>query len=475
MSQKYDVIIIGAGISGLICGTYLVKRGLKVLILEQHFIPGGCCSSFRRKDFLFDAGAHIFGSCGRGQTADRILEGLDIENIFLRMDPTDVVHFPNDQVNIPKEIDAFVDLLQNQNKKERDNIQKLVDAITRFTDPSEVNAFIRKYSTATFQDFLDEYIKDQRTKAILSAQSGYVGLRPDELSAITAVLMFKSYNIDGSYYPQGGSQEFTNLIVAKFKELGGDLLLSHKVKKIVVQNKKITGVETSDEKVFFADTVVSSGDVKNVYASMLEEEEAQNKRIMKKINNYDISMSVFALYLGVEMNKRDLMHKNGWYHTSYDINESFNEQYYLAIPTLYDQSLTDSSVRDIIISYSNFPMKYCDVKNWKKNKDDLKLKTRTKVKSLFAEKSMNILVEEAATPKTFEHYTLNTCGSIYGWAQTPRQVFINSFPVVAPLDGLFFTGHWSYPGGGIVSVMISGMHTARHVTKRFKLSKEPKG
>ncbi len=49
----YDAVIIGAGVSGLVCGCYLAKTGMKVLIAEQHFKPRGYCTSFNRKGFAF--------------------------------------------------------------------------------------------------------------------------------------------------------------------------------------------------------------------------------------------------------------------------------------------------------------------------------------------------------------------------------------------------------------------------------------
>ncbi|MDB4349730.1 FAD-dependent oxidoreductase, partial [Omnitrophica bacterium] len=67
MSKKYNAVIIGAGISGIVCGTYLAKKGYKVLVLEKSVKAGGCCSSFNRSGFTFDAGAHIIGSCGANQ------------------------------------------------------------------------------------------------------------------------------------------------------------------------------------------------------------------------------------------------------------------------------------------------------------------------------------------------------------------------------------------------------------------------
>ena len=56
IKDKYDVIVIGAGIGGLTCGAFLAKEGLSVLVAEQHSRPGGCCTTFQRKGFNFDAG-----------------------------------------------------------------------------------------------------------------------------------------------------------------------------------------------------------------------------------------------------------------------------------------------------------------------------------------------------------------------------------------------------------------------------------
>jgi len=49
--EKYDAIIIGAGLGGLTAGAKLAKEGKKVLLIEQHTIPGGCATTFKRKDF----------------------------------------------------------------------------------------------------------------------------------------------------------------------------------------------------------------------------------------------------------------------------------------------------------------------------------------------------------------------------------------------------------------------------------------
>ncbi|MCG7853800.1 MAG: FAD-dependent oxidoreductase, partial [Methanosarcinaceae archaeon] len=69
-----DVIVIGAGISGMTAATLLAKRGLKVKLLEQHYQPGGSCGAFRRNGATFDQGtAMLFGFGSIGFNAHRYM------------------------------------------------------------------------------------------------------------------------------------------------------------------------------------------------------------------------------------------------------------------------------------------------------------------------------------------------------------------------------------------------------------------
>ena len=60
--ENLDTIIIGSGIGGLTCGALLSKLGKKVLVLEQHYIAGGCTHTFEDKGFEFDTGIHYIGN-----------------------------------------------------------------------------------------------------------------------------------------------------------------------------------------------------------------------------------------------------------------------------------------------------------------------------------------------------------------------------------------------------------------------------
>ncbi len=46
--MHFNAIIIGGGLGGLTAGATLSRFGKKVLLLEQHYEPGGCAMCFRR-------------------------------------------------------------------------------------------------------------------------------------------------------------------------------------------------------------------------------------------------------------------------------------------------------------------------------------------------------------------------------------------------------------------------------------------
>lgn len=66
-SEVYDVVVIGSGFGGLSCAAVTTALGLKTLVLESHYAPGGVAHGFDVKDknggvFKFDTGPSFY--CG---------------------------------------------------------------------------------------------------------------------------------------------------------------------------------------------------------------------------------------------------------------------------------------------------------------------------------------------------------------------------------------------------------------------------
>src|SRR3972149_10039395 len=76
LKDRYDVVVIGAGMGGLTCGTLLARQGKSVLVCEQHINPGGNVCGFQRKGFTFDAIHFLITQCGPGETMLAALEEM---------------------------------------------------------------------------------------------------------------------------------------------------------------------------------------------------------------------------------------------------------------------------------------------------------------------------------------------------------------------------------------------------------------
>src|SRR4030042_4456619 len=133
MSRQYDydAIIIGAGISGLVCGCYLAKAGMKTLIVEKNVKPGGYCTSFTRGGFHFDACVHSLGSLREGGNLRIILKELGLEERLKikRHDPSDIIIAPDFKIHFWNNLDKTTQEFQNNFPEEAEKIKEFFDYI----------------------------------------------------------------------------------------------------------------------------------------------------------------------------------------------------------------------------------------------------------------------------------------------------------------------------------------------------------
>ena len=122
----YDVIIIGSGIGGLSAGLTLqtLKPEMKSLILEQHNAPGGYISGFRHKGYYFDSGAEGLVMCGENQNFRRSIASLGINPEYIRVDPLEVLHFPDKTVTMYADPIKYEEELIEKFPENEDEIKK---------------------------------------------------------------------------------------------------------------------------------------------------------------------------------------------------------------------------------------------------------------------------------------------------------------------------------------------------------------
>lgn len=465
LKPEYDSIIIGSGVGGLVCGAFLAKSGKKVLILEQHNMPGGYCTSFKRKGFIFDSAVHHIGGCGKWSVVGRCFSELGIELDFHRLDPMDNLIFPSESIAIPADIDEYKANLQEKFPDEAENIAKffkeLIKLYRSIINNKEDSPLINKYKDLTYAETLDTFFSTQKLKTILSAQWGYIGTLPDEVSTIGMCQMLINYLKDGAYFPSGGTQEFTNAILKRFIDLGGEIMLSSKVEKILTSDDKATGVVLEDGIEILADIVVSNIDAKQTFQNLLNSK--LNGDFAAKLNNMKESISFFLLYLGVNADVDLSKLKRGFYYPT-DGPFTKDNWKYISVPTEVDHTLAPEN-KQIIFTLVALNKDYDEVQDWKDLKSKLTEETIDYLEGFIPELRNHIEVIDSATPKTLKRYTLNSKGAAYGWAVTNDQIGNNRLQHTTPVKGLYLAGHWTSPGPGISSVVSSGWKTANVILK----------
>ena len=465
--EKYDVVIIGAGIGGLVCGCYLAKAGLKVLIVEKNDKPGGYCSSFERDGYRFDVGVIGLENCHRKNIVGRIMEDLNLNKYITmrRMNPGDVVLLPRYKICIWNNINQTIEEFTKNFPTESNRIREFFV----FLKKASYQELYKKFKSYTLKKVLDEYFKNEELKCVFKGISALLGQYPSVASALPSFLMYKGFFLDGGYYPQGGMQNFTEGLAECFIEYGGEIMLSCKVKKIIIKNKTAKGVILENKKIINSKFIVAACDARQVFLKMIERDNVPN-RLINKIYRLFPTLSPFMIFLKM---KRKLQLKyiaKYWCSFTYDIDKSFKDLYKgkkilledlvaIAVPSSYGRkdSFSYKEKESVcILTYA----RYMNKKYWKENKKKLAKKIIEKCKSIIGNVHNNEV--EIATPFTYYRFTLNYHGAACGWLYTPQHITNHIFLTSrTPVKNLFLAGQWVFHGFGVTRVALSGYHIAK--------------
>lgn len=472
IKKRYDVIVIGAGIGGLTCGCYLAKSGMDVLIVEQHFKPGGCCTSFTRKGFSFDAGGHFIGSFREKGAMRKILNELDIINEIqlLKVESADHVIFPEYDIVIKSNFDDTVLTLQREFPKEADNISIFIEKVKSFR---YTHSYL--YSNMTFKDILDKHFSDEKLKAFFDILLLYIGVTSKDVSAISAIVLYREFILDGGYYPKGGMQNFSDALANSFKKVGGTFLFSQEVTKILHEKGSVKGVSLVNGDIIECNQVISNADAKKTYSELIDIREINSDisiEFLKKLDEMIPSVSHFNVYLGIDKKAVcDIKERcNIWYVPKYNtrdiMDDMINDPYskegfiHIAFPSFYDSDLAPDGCECMFLTVL---VPFMSKEFWDREKQIFADILIERAENVIPGLKKHILYKETSTPYTIYRYTLNTKGANYGWSMTPNQTGRMRLPQKSFIKGLYHAGHWTEPGCGIATVAQSGYMAARLV------------
>jgi len=490
----YDVVVIGAGNGGLTAAATLAQKGLQVLLLEKHNIPGGCATSFCRGRFEFEVALHQLSGLGTPEKPGPLLNVLDelkvgTELNWLEMQNLYRVILPGElYLTLPANREGCVAALKNRFPEEQEGIDGYFDLVYAFfyelmrafymKDPeitAEKYPLYFKYALKNTAEVLAEFLHDPLLKLALSVYWCYIGLPPSRLSFTDMAALLFSYLEFKPFHLQGGSQAISAALLDQILQHGGSVRFNCAAKGIQVADGRVTGVYTQDDVLIKTRAVVSNVSSLDTYTELLDPAAVQPAKL-QELGSSTVGPSAFTIYVGLDCDPQEvgITEATNFICTGTDMDYAFarcrqldtgDDALLLTCYDLVDPSFSPAGCAQVVIvdlKYSE-PWESVPPQQYYQTKFDLAEKIIKRVDSLYRGFREHIEEIEVATPLTHMRYLGHPGGAIYGFDQYAKDssLFVSHR---SPVEGLYMAGAWA-GSGGFQPTLNSGVQAARAVIR----------
>jgi all-trans-retinol 13,14-reductase len=472
-SDRYDLIIVGAGLSGLSSGLMWLKNtsGMKTLMIEKNSYPGGYSTAYQKEGYVFET-SQLFPDI------IDILKYLEIdiplkryEKNFMRRLVVDGDHveqylipagsenftrylaetFPADAEKIAALMRYSVNLFK-QVRKLKVNATLKDTLVTPFKAPKVIANLNRTYS-----GLLDKFgITNPRLREVMETFTSFSGVPSDRASAIFATGAMLS-SMTRCFRPFGFFDEFPAKLAGKFQSLGGELLLNAEVEKIEAKDGVVSGVRLKGQQSLIrADKVITTVDPMLAMRHLVGDEHLPVKYI-KQLEHTIMSPSSFNVALGLDDNinleKLDLDYPYNVVSTGLGTadklfnaflsgNHGFSKDCFHA--AVICPSLTTKTKNTITIRSTPWALngwKELRESNYEKYKAEKEKWADFLIdiaeKYFIPDLKKHIVVKDIATPATYARYSGSPTGSIYDMASLVTQFGPKRLPMKTPIKNLY--------------------------------------
>jgi NADPH-dependent glutamate synthase beta subunit-like oxidoreductase len=503
VDDHYDVVVIGAGIGGITAGALLANRELSVLVVEQHYLPGGVCTSVRRDGAAMDAGAALLFGWAPNSASPHlfVMNELDEPIDMIAHDSLYRMHFSGgrsvtfwrDFERYREELDAAFPGKQEQIRGFYDDCFEIFHRMTLSPMPmspdtmprSEALKMLLRHPVATarmpsimntsLKSLFDKHLHDRELEGFfdLLLASCYCTTIEETPLMLGAAVVCSTHDVrgddGGASYPAGSPQMLPNKLEKALEKNDGQVLYRHLVSEIEVVDGRAVGIVLDDGTQISAKTVVSDADVFQLYGSLLAAEHVPEER-RQWAAGLAQTLSAVVIYLSVDAEAVP----EGTRHIEAfigDLTVLERDNYFVYIPSIDDPSICPADTHSMSILCSAGP------EPWPRP-DDPAYQSREyeQRKQEFAEGVLALLEQrwfpglrshirtiEVGTPGTIERFTLKAHGGIGGPKQQLGQHLLKRLHARTEIPGLYAVGDSTVMGEGVVSVTASAVGAANMV------------
>jgi len=510
LHEKYDAVVVGAGMGGLTSATYMARRGLKVLVCEKEPQPGGLMASFRKKGFVFDLTAAPIGSAG---LVFHVLDDLGVRRELEFVEAPFRLVAPHFDF-VPR---SYLDVTQALSKafpQEKTGIQAYFALLQRISreicDWSTGENPLLKEGKERLQAFLPFLFDSRglildyfRHKNSLAEQKIRGLIHNEDLRNFLIAVGYSHHKnvlldallwntlVQDSHCPAGGMSRIPAVLVKLVRRYGGHVLTGREVERILVRKGRAAGVRLADGSEIESRFVVSSADYKKTFLRLLPEA-ATPARFRGKVEKARVCESFLTVFLGVNRPAEELvsgpaphcLHFPTYMYVDF-ARAARDESYFqkawqhISVPSLTDPSLAPPG-KSVVALRTWTTAGYMDGwqgggKGAEKNRSYLRLRERVGREMIASAERIlpglgsSVEFVEGATPSTYERLTGNDQGAVAGWSIDPRELYYPDLlrqaqGLVSPVRHLFLAGHWTAHPGGLPVALASGRWVADQIS-----------
>ena len=496
----WDAIVIGSGMGGMTTAALLAKLGRRVLVLEQHYTPGGFTHEFKRPGYHWDVGVHAVGEVTPRSMTGRLLQQLTDGRLqWASLGPVyDEFFFPDDfHIEFPDNPTRFRDNLVDAFPREAKAIDRYLALVREVSGAMKryylarlvpgslgpiaervVARSARKHLRTRTADVLAELTTDERLRAVLAAQWGYYGAVPSRSSFAIHALAVKHF-LWGAYYPVGGSKQIARELLRTVADAGGWTAVRADVEEILVEGGHAVGVRLKNGTTLRAKKVVSAAGVAST-AQRLLPASAREQSWARSVRALPPAPAHVCLYLGFrgDIRQAGASAANQWFYETWSTEDEAWKigvdgplpdapVLYCSFPSLkdphHDPGPEQRHTGEVVTFAPWSVFEPWRSEPWHKRGPDYEaLKERLRahlLQQFFRHRpQLEPLLDfaELSTPVSTEHFCRPMQGSIYGLEPTPERFDNRYLRPSAPIDDLYFSGS-EVTTVGVIGAMMGGV------------------
>ncbi len=492
MIKKKKVIIIGAGLAGMSAGYHLQNNGFDTEIFELHYLPGGLCTSWKRKDYMIDGCIHFMtGISPKDSSYQFWSDLLDMEDIdFAYHDVHCVVEDKDkERISFYSDTNRLEAELLSKAPEDKKQINKFIKLIRKFSKlnlpvdkPYELMNMkdklkvaylmtpflptLLKYVKISNKEFASKFKNPKLREAFTTA---FIGETPSFYSILTMVWR----NQKAMGYPRGGAVHISSLIEKKYKEAGGEIHYSSRTAKIIVENNEAKGIELENGDKHYADIVVSAADGRSTIYDMLEGK-YKDENIIERYEGDIFETIDKTLYvsLGINKNFSDQPHKMHFQlkkpiridpMTELNVLES---SHFCNDPSSAPKGKTLLSLMPESKDWEYWTnLRDTDMPKYKQEKLRIANEIIDGLDNCYGNVKENIEMIDVSTPATYIHYTNNWTGGQISWKATHKTFGKPTLWKIKGLSNFYMSGQWAGISGGLANVVMMGNHLTQIICK----------